>query len=378
MTKFKGTPLFGQDSSPRYTSDVLALIFTAIFWFIFLICMIVIKPAKKEPKLKEVQIVLSSTPVKKQEEAPAPAEAAAAASSESVVQEAQTEAPAPVVETPAPAVKQPEPAKPKVETPKVETPKVQKETPKPKTEPAKPKTEPKPEPKKTPAPVPKPAAPIEPIEYAVDPMEAFAQQTASKPKKEFNWDMFDDEPAVETAAPQERRIQPTEPVMSGFAAEAADNTSQNVESSSSTNTNANKRVNESTSSALANIANTSFSGKAVNGVNMETKAKTATSGSGKVMMEMSNGSSRALLDPDKPIINLSEQAAATIDGSRTVKIRFSVVEAGNVPRGEISITPESILAEIVRKEIKDQVSKWRFEPADYIAFAEFEYKIVKQ
>jgi hypothetical protein len=95
-------------------------------------------------------------------------------------------------------------------------------------------------------------------------------------------------------------------------------------------------------------------------------------------MEMSNGRSRALISPAKPVINLSAQAAATIDSSITVTIRFRVVEAGNVPRAEIAITPESTLHQLVRDEIRNQISTWRFEPADYAATATFEYKIVKQ
>ena len=58
MTKFKGTPLFGQDSSPQNTSNILALIGTALLWLTFLICAIFIKPSVKKPKYKEVQIVL--------------------------------------------------------------------------------------------------------------------------------------------------------------------------------------------------------------------------------------------------------------------------------------------------------------------------------
>ena len=111
---------------------------------------------------------------------------------------------------------------------------------------------------------------------------------------------------------------------------------------------------------------------------VSTNVKSKTSGSGKIEMQMSNGRSRALISPAKPVINLSAQAASTIDSSITVTIKFRVVEAGNVPRAEISITPESTLHQLVRDEIRNQISTWRFEPADYAATATFEYKIVKQ
>ena len=56
--KFKKIPLFGQDSSPQHTSNILALIGTLTFWLFFLICMIFIKQKPQKPKFKEIQIVL--------------------------------------------------------------------------------------------------------------------------------------------------------------------------------------------------------------------------------------------------------------------------------------------------------------------------------
>lgn len=361
MINYKGTPLLGEDSNPQHTSEFFAIAGTVLFWLIFSIFSFVIKPQPEKPKYKEVQIVLSSTPVvQKTEEAPAPAEAASAsaASSETVVEQVVE---TPVVETPAP---------------KVET--------------SKPKAQPKPEPKKeapkaqtqktqTPAPA-KKAEPVEPIEYAVDPMEAFAAQTNKKPKKEVNWDeMFaDDEPSETSSSNQVKTVTNNEPAFSGTAGTSSSNTTEKVISSTNTSTSKSTSASSSTSSALEGIKNSSFKGNAANGVQSETSVKSKTSGSGKVEMEMSNGRSRALFSPAKPVINLSAQAAATIDSSITVTIRFRVVDAGNVPRAEIAITPESTLHQLVRDEIRNQISTWRFEPADYAATATFEYKIVKQ
>ena len=56
--RFKKIPLFGKDSSPQHTSNILALIGTLAFWLIFFIFMIVIKPKPQKPKFKEIQIVL--------------------------------------------------------------------------------------------------------------------------------------------------------------------------------------------------------------------------------------------------------------------------------------------------------------------------------
>lgn len=371
ITDFKGTPLFGQDSIPQNTSNFLAIAGTILFWLILLIVLLFAKPIEKKPKYKEVQIVLSSTPTVKKEESPAPAEAASSAASKTdITQSEPVEVPAPVQPTPAVEKAQPVTEKKSMEKAPAHKPVEKKPEPKPVQ-----KTEAKPAVTKT---TPAVTEPVE--EYAVDPMEAFAQQTQKKTKKEFDWSMFDDEAAEEVSSSSEpvKKIQNNEPLFSGSAAAAAESSSQTVTSSSSTSKSVNNTASSSTSSALANIANSSFSGKAANGVESETNVKSAVSGNGKVMLEMSNGSSRALLDPAKPVVNLSEAAASTIDGSRTVKIRFRVVEAGNVPRGEIRITPESVLTDLVRNEIFDQLSRWRFEPADYSAFAEFDYKIVKR
>ncbi len=97
MTKFKGTPLFGQDSSPQNTSFILGLIGTGIFWFLLLICALLIKPVQKKPKYKEVQIVLSSTP-KKEKSAENPAPAASSSSVSESTPQTVAEKPAEPVE----------------------------------------------------------------------------------------------------------------------------------------------------------------------------------------------------------------------------------------------------------------------------------------
>ena len=382
MINYKGTPLLGEDSNPQHTSEFFAIAGTVLFWLIFSIFSFVIKPQPDKPKYKEVQIVLSSTPVvQKTEEAPAPAEAASASavSSESVVEQVvetpAVEPPAPKVETP-PVVKETPPA-PKTIEKKVETPKPKSQ---PKTEPK--KEAPKTQTQKTQTPAPaKKAEPVEPIEYAVDPMEAFAAQTNKKPKKEVDWDaMFaDDEPATTQTTNQVKTVTNKEPAFSGTAGTKAADSTEKLTSSSTSNSNSkSQNASSSTSSALEGIKNSSFKGNAENGIQSQTNVKSKTSGSGKIEMQMSNGRSRALISPAKPVINLSAQAAATIDSSITVTIKFRVVEAGNVPRAEISITPESTLHQLVRDEIRNQISTWRFEPADYAATATFEYKIVKQ
>ena len=363
MINYRGKPVLGPDSSTKNTSEFFALAGTVLFWLLFMIFSFVIKPQPKK-QYKEVQIVLSSTPVvQKSEDSPAPAEAASASASEASVQSepAQTQ---PVVETPAPKAE----SVPVKETSKT------KAQPQPKKEPAKTQSQPKPAEKPSPAPQ---KTVSEPIEYAVDPMEAFAAQTAKKPKQEFDWSQFDDdEPAETSTSTQSRTVQNNTPAFTGSAGTAATSDSSKVTSTSSNTGSKSNTASSSTSSALQGIKNSTFKGNAANGVQSETSAKTKTSGSGKVEMEMSNGRSRALISPASPVINLSAPAAATIDASITVSISFKVNEKGNV--SGVTISPSSAFKDIVKQEITGQLLDWLFEPADYSATATFEYKIVKK
>jgi len=367
MTRFKNLPLFGPDSSPQNTSEKLGLIGTAVVWLILTICFAVIKPAQKTQKYKEVQIVLSNTPAEKRaEEAPAPAAPAPAPSAAETVASEVVEAAAPVVESKPAPVEAPKPVEKKVE-PKTAAKAVEK----PKTEPKKAETKPaaKPVAKKEP----------EPVQTYKSVEELMEEQFTAKKTTRTADDVFaqmDADSDYEEAASTQKVVQNTTPAFSGSAATATKASKEPVKSASTAKT-TNQNTSNATSNALDKITNAKFFGTASSSVDTEANVQTTASGNGKVTMVMSNGSSRVLLEPAKPIINLTEQAAATIDGSRKVSITFTVTESGNVPRGEISITPESILSEIVRKEIRDQISKWRFESADYISTAVFEYKIVK-
>lgn len=345
-------------NSPRNVSEKYGLIGTGIFWLILFICMAFIKPVEKKPKYKEVQIVLSSTPIeKKAEESPAPAAPAPAPSASEAVSEPVVESkPAPVVETPK-AVETPKPVEKPVSKPRAVE---------------KPKTEPK---KAAPA----PAKTEEPVIYkSVEDLMA-EQLSAKKNTKSSDYDPFaqfdDEEDFTETET--QKTVANTAPAFSGSAATATQSSNQPVKSAAANTKATNQTTSTSTANALGKISNAKFFGTASSSVDTEATVQTTASGNGKVSMVMDNGSSRLLLEPAKPIINLSEAAAATIDGSRKVSIKFTVTESGNVPNGEITITPESILTEIVRKEIRDQISKWRFETADYVSKATFEYKIVK-
>lgn len=396
--KFKKIPLFGQDSSPQHTSNILALIGTFTFWLFFLICMIFIKQKPQKPKFKEIQIVLSqdfttqkTTPTKeeKSENQKEPSKMQETQKNEEIVKPVQNEVPqietSQVTETvtKAPEIKNAVPNKTEPKTVQ----KTQAES-KPAKQTAPENTTPKTAPITESKPVQKTESVqnVEPVEYAKSVEELMAEQMNSKKKtNDFNWDMFEDDMNEDNQDNVYTQFQnnSVETQKSTFSGEAGVAAEQNVSSIKSETVQKEKnastqKTSNSTANALAKISNTSFKGKVENGIIGQTEVQTETNQDGHVKLKMSNGNTRALLEPTQPVINLSQNAASTIDGSRTVKIRFKVVESGNVPQNEIQITPASILTEIVKSEIIEQISRWRFEAANYIAFAEFDYKIVKQ
>lgn len=361
MIKFKDLPLFGPDSSPQNTSEKIALIATGILWFIFFIVMFFIKPIQTKPKFKEVQIVLSSTPIEKkiQETSTTTPPAAASSAPASEVSKENTKQVVEEIAPPPVAKKEAKPvAKPKAEI---------KQTPKPTT--------------KTPVKeTAKPQSKSEPVVLSKSVEELMAEQFSNKKSNQKTADdifasMDDPFEDFDETEPTTRTVNNSSTI-SGEAAKSTDSKAKSI-SSKSDSPSANKNVSNSTANALGKISNTKFLGTSSSDVDTESTVQTTANTTGKVSMVMANGSSRILLEPAKPIINLSENAAATIDGSRKVTIEFTVTESGNVPRGNILISPESILSEIVRKEIRDQISKWRFETATYTSKASFEYKIVK-
>ena len=396
--RFKKIPLFGKDSSPQHTSNILALIGTLTFWLFFLICMIFIKPKPQKPKFKEIQIVLSqdfttqkTTPTKedKSENQKESSKMQETQKTEEIEQPVQNEVPqietSQVTETvtKAPETKNVVPNKTEPKTVQ----KTQAES-KPAEQKAPENTKPKTAPITESKPVQKTESVqnVEPVEYAKSVEELMAEQMNSKKKtNDFNWDMFEDDMNEDNQDNVYTQFQnnSVETQKSTFSGEAGVAAEQNVSSIKSETVQKEKnastqKTSSSTANALDKISNTSFKGKVENGIIGQTEVQTETNQDGHVKLKMSNGNTRALLEPTQPVINLSQNAASTIDGSRTVKIRFKVVESGNVPQNEIQITPASILTEIVKSEIIEQISRWRFEAANYIAFAEFDYKIVKQ
>ena len=382
-------PLFGQDSSPHRTSFFVSLLSTFIFWILFTVMAIFVKIENPSPQYKTVQIVLDSpVPVEQIEQSDSEFTTdteTTVVESEAVVEESVVE-PSPVVEEAAQVVETVEPAvekpKPAVEkpAPAKKEPVVEKkqetvtETPK--------KVETKPvetKPVETPQTV---TDESKKVDYALQKSveEMMEEQMANKKTKQnVDWDaMFgDDSSSTEKTTTTDTKKVTTQSTTTGSAANTATTENKKQTSNSTTEKSSQTTASKSTSSDLDKIAN------AVSQEGSKTKtditARTSKDGTGKVVMEMSDGTKRALLIPKEPVINLSENAAQLITVPKaTVRITFRVVEKGNIPRTEIKITPESILPPLVRSEIIDQLSQWVFESADTDATATFEYTIEKR
>lgn len=361
-------PLFGKDSEPHSSSRVIGLAATFGFWFILFIVVAVINPRKPvstpEIKFETVQLVLSPEdhyiPTPKDvslgaEEVPLEFDDAPADSSPMPVDTV----PDPVQTVP---VQQPKPVSP-----------VKSETPVKNSTPVKNGTQ---------STTTTTSAPRPSETYATS-VEDMMSAQLNGTKKAAVWDdsLFQDTTKATTNNPSTvNKVVDQTSSFSGSAATAA-NVNETVQSSSkkTSSPEIDTKVSDSTSSALNNIVNTKPSNfsSSTNGTKSISSLNTSKDSTGKVSIQMSDGSARLLLEPSSPSIHLSELAAAAIDGNRSVKISFRVVESGNVPRGDIVITPESVLPLVVRQEIIDQLSKWRFEASSNIAKASFEYTIKK-
>ncbi len=371
-------PLFGQDSSPHKTSLILSLIITGVIWIVFIISSFFIKFPSHKNEYKVVQIVLDTAKSPVQPEkfvVPEPVEGPQPTPAE----QSDVVEPQPAAPEPQPVVTEPvevQPSKPVV---------------------TEPKPAPKPQPKTSPAPAKKtePVKKSEPAkkeytkvpeftEYATDYSDFdFNNVSTSKPK-EFDWSTFDDTSSSsesEPAVSQKVEKVTTQSAMQGSAASTSTSNQRQTSSSSTTTTNkttTTSSTSSSTSSALSNIKSASYTASTGDSLKAITNAKTSKSSDGQISMQMKDGTTRVLREPITPAIKLSAQAAALIDSDRTVNIEFRVLADGNVPRGEIRITPESILPPKVREEIYDQLSKWRFDAGSSAAYASFEYTIVKK
>ena len=233
----------------------------------------------------------------------------------------------------------------------------------------------------SPAPVEAKSAPAKAkITYKKSVDELLAEQSGSAKSAQWDDSVFGDDTAAVSSSSTTNSTAVNKGVsgtsaLSGTAASAALDTGKAV---AKTNSAVKTAATSATQNALGKIAAATYTMSAGNGVSSSAKVNVEKKGDGSVAVSMTDGSSRILLDPKKPVIFISEENAALIDSSRNVTVSFKVLAGGNVPLSGIVISPSSLLPIQIQYEIREQISQWRFKQASSDGQARFKYSIIKK
>ena len=349
MIEYKGTPLFGEGSSVSHTSEFFAIAGTVLFWLLFLIFSFVIKPQPKK-KYKEVQIVLSSTPVvQKNEEASAPSEAVSASAASAQSEPAQTQ---PVVETPAPAPKA-EPVQKTVETPKPKT-----------------QTQPQPKPSSAAKPAPAPQQTMsEPIEYATDLSGGvdFNKIAKKTPVDNSIFDSMDSDDINFSDNDSSSRVVNGQSSMSGTGGTISANKNEGLKSESLQGA---KTEEARHGTEICKIRDTKEIVNSESGLGENPKKSAGKDKNSVVWTDGTGARTYYSLDT-----NLSDKAIKSMQVSKATPftITFSVDADGNVMITTIEIKNEFILSDIIKKEMKEKIGSWKFGKGSGISKAQFDW-----
>ena len=349
MIEYKGTPLFGEGSSVSHTSEFFAIAGTVLFWLLFLIFSFVIKPQPKK-KYKEVQIVLSSTPVvQKIEEASAPSEAAGASAASAQSEPAQTQ---PVVETPAPAPKA-EPVQKTVETPNPKT-----------------QTQPQPKPSSAAKPAPEPQQTMsEPIEYATDLSGGvdFNKIAKKTPVDNSIFDSMDSDDINFSDNDSSSRVVNGQSSMSGTGGTISANKNEGLKSESQQGA---KTEEARHGTEICKIRDTKEIVNSESGLGENPKKSAGKDKNSVVWTDGTGARTYYSLDT-----NLSDKAIKSMQVSKATPftITFSVDADGNVMITTIEIKNEFILSDIIKKEMKEKIGSWKFGKGSGISKAQFDW-----
>lgn len=345
---------FAEDSIQKNT---LRLSFwgTAVVWFLLLIFFAFAPGVQKKEEFKTIQITLDVPQEKTEVQKTDIASQETAASKKTQTSPAKSDA-----AQSAPASQK----KPSVQQPAKTA---QKQAASPKTS--------------SPAPVEAKSAPAKAkITYKKSVDELLAEQSGSAKSAQWDDSVFGDDTAAVSSSSTTNSTAVNKGVsgtsaLSGTAASAALDTGKAV---AKTDSAVKTAATSATQNALGKIAAATYTMSAGNGVSSFAKVNVEKNGDGSVSVSMTDGSSRILLDPKKPVIFISEENAALIDSSRTVTVSFKVLAGGNVPLSGIVISPSSLLPIQIQSEIREQISQWRFKPASSDGQARFEYSIIKK
>lgn len=370
-------PLFGQDSSPHKTSTFMGGLITVFIWLVLTLTGVFVKLPSPTPKYKEVQIVLATTPIEEKTQAEESAAAAAAVPEEqTAVPEEQTAVTEPVE---VPEIPNP------VETPVVQA-KV--EAPKANPAPAKTQTPPKTAAKQNTA----PKVNETPADKKVQEYQSYGKTVEELMEEQFNKKTYstkdiDDifanmgnlEPEINENKASGKVLEKSRSSAESAGVISKEDSTPKTGGGKQNTSEKSEEVSEDTRKYLADIARAQPYAKTSGGIESKIVAETVNS-SGKTNVKMSNGKTRALLQPANPYISLPPDIAALVKEQKvTVSITIVVIPSGNVPRVNIDISPKSTLPLEVQEEICNQLSSWLFdsEPDGVNASATFEYTIKK-
>ena len=345
---------FAEDSIQKNTLQ-LSFWGTAVVWFLLLIFFAFAPGVQKKEEFKTIQITLDVPQEKTEVQKTDIASQETAASKKTQTSPAKSDA-----AQSAPASQK----KPSVQQPAKTA---QKQAASPKTS--------------SPAPVEAKSAPAKAkITYKKSVDELLAEQSGSAKSAQWDDSVFGDDTAAVSSSSTTNSTAVNKGVsgtsaLSGTAASAALDTGKAV---AKTDSAVKTAATSATQNALGKIAAATYTMSAGNGVSSSAKVNVEKKGDGSVAVSMTDGSSRILLDPKKPVIFISEENAALIDSSRTVTVSFKVLAGGNVPLSGIVISPSSLLPIQIQSEIRKQISQWRFKPASSDGQARFEYSIIKK
>lgn len=348
--------------------DSVSFALTCVFYVILLICFALI-PVTKQKKYTEISVQLSS-PVQKQVEKipenkveqtieekienkipPAPTEKVVEKPVEKIV--AKTE-PKPVTKT---EPKQTEVKKTENSSTKNQSASQQQTQPKQQTVPVQEKVQPQ------------QTVTKREVVYQKS-IEELMAENAQKKKSNATWDdsIFGDEgqssssqSSTSSVASNKTSQNSVTNTFEGLAGSSSETQTVQTASESRYSENSNNSVSASTSQVLSKISSTKYVAK-----NSSDTIAYETSGV---------QTSRLLIYPSEPSIVIPKSLENKIERTKTVKISFVVTAEGKVNSKTILIEPVGSLIPEIEREIKAQISLWRFESGKSDGQATFNYSI---
>lgn len=347
---------FAADETQRKAVRI-SILFTGVLWVVLLLILGFAPTFQKKEKYKTVRIMLEPAIEKPIEQKQGVSEAAPPPVEKAEPEQKSESKPQPQKEQSAKAESKAQPKTQNNSSPQA--------------------TKPTPKPAEKPVSTPSKAK----IKYGKSVEDQMAETFDNTSKKDVNWDaVFDDDNSVTNSSSNANTSQKALSAQNALSGSAATASSANGPVTSKQETNqTTQTASNATKNALRSIKTVQYSDPflAANGINATAKVNTVSNNDGRIAMELTDGSSRVLLDPAKPVIFISDEAAKLIDGSHTVKITFKILASGNVPLSSVVFEPASVLPQEIKSEIAGQISKWRFSTADYDGQARFEYSIIK-